>query len=84
MRKKEIVTGDAEPPCPLHNGADNHANRYNPKTREAALCYQLHDTLRAAFGLAHVSPESFEAQGLRMIEAHINAYRAMRDGTFGR
>lgn len=60
-------------PCPL-DASNSGSDRYNPKNRETALCYQLHDSLRAAFAAAHVDPSSF-GRALDALESHIWAYR---------
>jgi hypothetical protein len=67
-------------PCPLDTNNEDKRERYNPSSPESALCFQLHDTLRIAYGNAGMGNiEGFE-HTLGMIEAHIHSYRVMHAG----
>ena len=61
--------------CNLH-GIDK-METYDPKNREVAFAFQIHDSVGVLYATAHASPESFERQ-LQIIETYIANYRGIK------
>lgn len=67
------MSKDEDSPCPLNREARNHTNRYNPKNAAAAHCFQLHDTLRVMYAIAHANNETSWLNIIESMQAQLNA-----------
>lgn len=59
--------------CPLDH---DNKERLSPKNGGIACCYQLHDSLRVLYAMAHQSPDSALKQ-IAVIEAQLAYARQM-------
>ena len=62
---------DAQSPCPLNNEHRNEKARYSPANAATAHCFQLHDTLRNLYAVAHSSNEAWHNM-LAVLQAQLD------------